>query len=170
MNKKTVIIIISSVLAAVILAVGLYFLITKVFLKNENETKIYKNPTIVVESVEGKVGETVKVPVRVYKNPGVMAYVINFGYDTSALSYVDYESGDFLTDYQFSTHNGTLTFVNLENKDIKEDGVMVYLKFRILETDKDKTEIEIKLNGQDAANSKEQYIKFEGENGTVTIK
>ena len=166
MNKKTVLIIISSILAAIILGIGIYVLITEVFSKNES----YTNPTIVVENVEGKVGETVKVPVKVYKNPGVMAYLLNFEYDTSVLSYVDYESGDFLTDYQFSTHNGTLTFVNLENQDVKEDGVMVYLKFRILETDKDKTEIKINLNGQDAANREEQYVKFEGRNGTVTIK
>ena len=128
------------------------------------------SPTIEVESVEGKVGDTIKVPVRVYKNPGVMGYFLNFEYDDSVLTYVEYEKGDFLTNYEFSTYNGVLSFVNVENKDVDENGVLFYLKFRIKETDKNETEIKLNLTGEEAANSQEKWVKFEGENGTVTIK
>lgn len=130
----------------------------------------YSDPTIAVEDVEGKVGDTVKVPVKVYKNPGVMSFLLSFQYDDSILSYEGYENGDVLSNYQFNDSNGNLAFVNLEQGDVDKDGVMFYLNFKILKNEKENTEIKINITGEDAANSAEQFVKFEGSNGTVTIK
>ncbi len=161
-NKKTIIITVSALVAVIAIV------LVAVLLNGGFNSP--SSPTIEIGSVEGQVGETIKVPVKIYKNPGVMAYMLNFEYDSNVLSYVDYEKGDFLTNYEFSAYNGVLNFVNVENKDVDENGVLFYLKFKILKTDQKKTEIALNLTGEEAANSQEKWVKFEGENGTVTIK
>lgn len=160
-NKKAIIISASAIVVAIAIVL--------VIIGLNGGLKFYSSPTIVVEDVKAKVGSTIKVPVKVYKNPGVMAYMINFEYDTTVLQYVDYEKGDFLTDYNFSTNNGTLTFVNLENSDVAKNGTMFYIKFKVLKTDKEATEITINLPEGSAGNSKEELVNFAGENGTVKI-
>lgn len=161
-NKKAIIIAVSSI----VVIIGI---IAAAFLINGGFSS-YSSPTIVVENAEGKVGDTIKIPVKVYENPGVMSFLLDFKYDDSILSYEGYENGDVLTNYQFNDSNGNLAFVNLEQGDVAKDGALFYLNFKILKNDKDKAEIKINLTGQDAANSSEQFVKFEGENGIVTIK
>ncbi len=204
MNKKTLIIVVSCILAVAVLAASIFCLIKFVFKggentenkkpditaenndndnsdtsnstnskpeNNTNESDVfYDTPTIAIKDVIGKAGDTVKVPVKMYKNPGIMAYILNFKYDPAVLEYKGYKEGDFLTDYSFTAKNGVLTFVNVENDDVKEDGTMFYIEFKILDSKASRTEIKLNLTGEDAANINEQFVALAADNGTVTIK
>ncbi len=169
MNKKTIIIIVSCILAVAVLAGGIFCLVKFVF-KDGEKAKTYDTTTIAIEDASGKVGNTIKVPVKMYKNPGIMAYMLNFEYDDTVLEYKGYKKGDFLTDYSFNAANGILSFVNVEDEDVKQDGTMFYLEFKILDTKETKTEIKLNLTGEDAANINEQFVTLAADNGTVTIK
>lgn len=169
MNKKTLIIVVASILAVAVLAGGIFCLVKFVFNGGE-KAKTYDTTTVAIEDVSGKVGDTVKVPVKMYKNPGIMAYILNFEYDTAVLEYKGYKEGDFLTDYSFNAKDGVLTFVNVENDDVKEDGTMFYIEFKILDSKASSTEIKLNLTGEDAANINEQFVALSADNGTVTIK
>ena len=75
-----------------------------------------------------------------------------------------------MTDYTFQDEDGTLMFANIENGDIEKDGTLFYIKFKIKETDKKTTNINLVLTGQDAANSKLETIPFDAVNSTVKIR
>lgn len=169
MSKKAIIIIVASILAVAVLAGGIFCLVKFVF-KDGEKTKTYETTTIAIEDVSGKVGDTIKVPVKMYKNPGVMAYMLNFEYDPAVLEYKGYKEGDFLTDYSFNDANGKLSFVNVEDNDVKENGTMFFLEFKILDSKSATTDIKLNLTGEDAANYNEQFVELSADNGTVTIK
>lgn len=56
------------------------------------------NFTIAVESVEAQVGDTIEVKFNISDNPGFVAFVFNFSFDSNALEYVDLEVGDDAAD------------------------------------------------------------------------
>ncbi len=206
MNKKTLIIIIASVLAVAIIATGVILVLKNSFEKkpvsnndvssiitssetestensstsskaetvssavsSKTETTVSKGTVITVESVSGKVGKKVTVPVSIKDNPGFMAMLLQFDYDASVLKYKGYTQGDFLTNYQFNDENGTLRFLNLEDKDVKNNGVLVNLEFEILSEKAEKTDIKLVVGKDSIANQKEELISAKSLNGTVTI-
>jgi len=164
-KKKLIIIIVASVLAVALLATGGYFLI-----KNGFSAGTSGKAVISVESVSAKVGDTVKIPVKISGNKGFMGFLLEFQYDNEALKYDGYDKGDVITDYEFSDNDGTLSFVCIENDDVKKNGTLVYLKFKVLDTKKNSAEIKVNVNKESFANSNEEYVVFNGKNGTVTIK
>lgn len=172
MNKKTLIIIIASILAIALIATGVILVLKNSFLKNDGSSDISSGSSdtvITVGSVSGKVDKKVTVPVSIKGNPGFMAMLLEFNYDTSVLKYKGYTQGDFLTDYQFNDDNGTLRFLNLEDGDVKDNGVLVNLEFEIVSDSAEKTDIKLTVASDSIANQKEQLISATGENGTVTI-
>ena len=167
MDKKKIIIITVSVIVAVaLIATGLVFLLKSNFKSNDSNTD---NTLISIEDVEGKVGEKVKVPVKIKNNPGIMAMVIEFKYDPKALKYLGYDKGTFLNDYQFADDNGTLRFLNLEDNDLKKDGVLVYIEFEVLDSKESKTEVKINDKQVQISNYDEKLLESEFKNGFVNI-
>ena len=172
MNKKTLIIIIASVIAVALIATAAIVILSKSFSKKDNDTSsgiIASDAVIIVGSVKGEVGKKVSVPVSIKNNPGIMAMLLEFKYDNAVLKYKGYTQGDFLTEYQFNDDNGTLRFLNLEDGDVKKDGVLVNLEFEIL-TKTDKTDITINVADDAIANYNQDLIAVKGVNGEVKIK
>lgn len=122
---------------------------------------------VTVGTVSGSKGDIVKVPVKMSGNPGFVAALMSFKYDTSAVKYIGYEKGTFLTDYEFADNNGVLKFLCLENKDVKKNGLLFNIKFEIL---KDSAESDIKLDIEDIVNYDEESIKFQAESGKIKKK
>lgn len=139
--------------------------------KNESAASkpVSKNTVITVGSVSGSVGKKITVPVSIEGNPGIMAMLLEFNYDNTVLKYKGYTPGDFLTNYQFNDQNGTLRFLNLEDKDVNKNGVLVNIEFEILKSTP-KTEVKVNVAEDSIANQKEQLISAKGVNGSVTIK
>ena len=137
--------------------------------KVESSKPVSKDTVITVGSVSGSVGKKVTIPVSIEGNPGIMAMLLEFGYDNTVLKYKGYTQGDFLTNYQFNDQEGTLRFLNLEDNDVSKNGVLVNLEFEILKSTS-KTDVTIKIGKDSIANQKEELISAKGVNGTVTIK
>ncbi len=170
MNKKVFIIIISSILALALVITGVILILKSSFFSNNSNIGSSKNTVISVESVSGKKGETVIVPVSIKGNPGFMAMLLEMKYDAKVLKYKGYQKGDFLTNYEFNDVDGTLRFLTLENSDVDKNGVLVNIEFEILDTNTKKTDINFNISKNQVANQNQDFVTTEYKNGIVTIK
>lgn len=179
-NKKKIIIISAVAVAVVATIIGVTVLLVSLYAANDKEPATSTDVVVSddyaeqdgdaqlsVGSAEGKKGDIVKIPVKISNNPGFMASLMNFKYDTSTLKYIGYEKGDFLKDYEFVDKNGVLKFLGCEDSDINKNGLLFNLKFEIL---KDSAKAEIKLEIEDMINYDEKSIKTAVENGNITVK
>ena len=162
--KKNVIIIAAVVLAVAIIAVGAIFVIPAIT-GGKNSTPVIKVGSETVSS-----GKTVKVPVTISENPGFMAILLEFEYDTKLLKYVNYSEGSFLDDYNISEKDGVIKFLSLGDKDIKKNGEIVYLEFEAIGAAGSEAEIKLNLAEGSICNFDEEVIKGKAENGKITIK
>ena len=170
MNKKLLIIVISSVLALALVITGVILILKSSFFKKDFNGSSSKNTVITVESVSGKKGKTVTVPVSIKGNPGFMTMLLSMDYDTEVLKYKGYQKSDFLTDYEFSDIDGTLRFLTLEDTDINKNGVFVNIVFEILDDKVSETKITFNTDENQIANSAQKFVTAEFENGVVKIK
>lgn len=171
-NKKTIIIITASVLAAVALIAGLTVWLLNVFKSDDKSVSSGKSgdAVITVESVSEKAGKNIKIPVKFTGNPGAMGFFLQFEYDTQALEYLSFEKGELLTDCEVSEQDGTLKLVSVEDNDITKDGVMVYLNFKIKDNATGRSEIKLICDENSVCNYDEQSVPVKTENGKVTVK
>ena len=171
-NKKTIIIITASVLAAVALIAGLTVWLVNVFKSDDKSVSSGKSgdAVITVESVSEKAGKNIKIPVKFTGNPGAMGIFLQFEYDTEALEYLSIEKGELLTDCEVSEQDGTLKLVSVEDNDITKDGVMVYLNFKIKDNATGRSEIKLICDENSVCNYDEQSVPVKTENGKVTVK
>lgn len=171
-NKKTIIIITASVLAAVALIAGLTVWLVNVFKSDDKSVSSGKSgdAVITVESVSEKAGKNIKIPVKFTGNPGAMGFFLQFEYDTQALEYLSFEKGELLTDCEVSEQDGTLKLVSVEDNDITKDGVMVYLNFKIKDNATGRSEIKLICDENSVCNYDEQSVPVKTENGKVTVK
>lgn len=167
-KKKLTIIITASVLAALVLIAGLIFWLTGFF--KDGSSSNGGNATITVGAVSGEVGKTVKVPVKLANNPGAMGFLLRFEYDTEALEYINFEKGELLSDCEVSNKDGVLTLVSVEDNDITDNGVMVYLSFKIKDGASGKSEIKLVCDENSVCNYDEDSILVKAVNGEITVK
>lgn len=167
MKKKIVIIVAAVVVALAVLITGT-ILLSKSLFKDAEGSK-GGDTVITVGEVSGKAGDTVKVPVKLSGNPGIMACMLEFDYDTESLKYVDYKKGDFLKDYEIAENDGKIRFISVEDADTDENGVILYLNFEVLEKAKT-SEIKITIPENSICNYDEEVITATGVNGKVTVK
>lgn len=129
-----------------------------------------KKAEINVGTVSGKKGKTVRVPVTIDANPGIMAMLIDFEYDTEVLAYKGYSEGNVLSDYEFSDKNGKLSFLCVESKDVKETGDLFYIEFEIKSDKVKETPVKIKITDQSISNWNEEFVLAKTTDGKVKIK
>lgn len=172
-KKKLILIIVASVLALAVVITGAV-LLAKSFFKGSSDSgsegsATKSSITVSVGTAEGEVGSTVKIPVSCSDNPGFMAIVGDIVYDNAKLKYVGYEKGDFLTDYSFNDKGGVLTFLSVEDGDVKDNGVLFNLKFEIIAEDSGKTDVKVVIEEDEICNMNEELIPVVCKNGSVTI-
>lgn len=100
-------------------------------------TPVYEKisgPTISVGNTIAKAGDTVKIPVRIYNNPGINGASISISFD-SKLTLKKVKNGDALDDLNFTkpgelTNPCTILWDGIDES-IKEDGEMLVLSFKI---------------------------------------
>ncbi len=119
-------------------------------------------PAISVGKVDGYTGTTVKVPVTVTLNPGVISVRMEIKYDAASLEFVGVDSGLFnADDTNASAKDGVIT-VFVENSaiaDMTDNGVAFYLNF----TAKNEADAEYALEANIIADS---TINVEGDEVT----
>ncbi len=133
--------------------------------------KSNKSGTVIsIGSAKAKVGESVKIPVEISGNPGILAWNIVFKFDSEVLEYVGYDQGDLFSDYMAFEKAGQVGVNCIENEDIKGDGKLITLEFKVIGDDIKKTQIAVDMEKSSICNNNEELITFTDENGTVKIK
>lgn len=151
---------------ALLLAVALIFTLGAVGCSKKKTDGL----VISVESVKAKAGKTVEVPVEISGNPGIMALLIGFEFDAEQLQYAGFEKGKVFSDYEIAENDGELKLMCLENEDVKGDGELVTLKFKVVGKNNAKTDVKVVIEDNSICNYDEELIKATGEDGTVKIK
>lgn len=128
------------------------------------------NVTISVGSATAKVGDTVKLPVTIKGNPGIMGLIIDFKFDSAQLKFIGFEKGKIFSDYETSDVDGTVRLTCLEDEDVKGDGELITLEFKVIGKEATTTEVDVALEENSICNYNEELIRANGESGTVKIK
>lgn len=139
---------------------------------NENNSVINKpDSSVTVENIETSRGKEILVPVVLKNNPGIMASAFEINYNTDVLEYNGYTEGDVFENYKFIEKENSIFFTNIENGDVKKDGVIFNLKFKVKENASlGDTKIDINITNQSFVNYNEEFVNLNGGNAIVTIK
>ena len=88
---------------------------------------------IEIGTVEGCIGEEIKVNVTFAQNPGVAGAELILGYDTDKLEFVGFENGEILSNMMTNDkYNGNQLYISWVNDSNAEgDGVVLTLTFKI---------------------------------------
>ncbi len=164
MNKKLIIIIVAGVLSLALLITGAVLLFTNAFGKEKGE------PILTVATVEGKVGDTVTVPIKISNNPGFIVIGTTFTFNQEALEYVGFEKGNLLDNYDFNLTDEGLKFISLEDKDVKRNGTIVKLKFKITKKAEKSNEIGITLMSDGICDSETNAYTAKIKTGAINLK
>ena len=125
---------------------------------------------IVSKTVKVAENGDVEVLIDIAGNPGIMALLIGFEFDAEQLQYAGFEKGKVFSDYEIAENDGELKLMCLENEDVKGDGELVTLKFKVVGKNNAKTDVKVVIEDNSICNYDEELIKATGENGTVKIK
>lgn len=126
--------------------------------------------TISIGSAEAKVGDTVKLPVSIKGNPGIMAMQIDFKFDSECLQFVGFEKGKIFSDYETSDSKGIVRLITVENENVKGDGDILTLEFKVTGDKSKSTDVSIDLEKSQFCNYDEELFSAECKSGTVKIK
>ena len=120
-------------------------------------------PKIVVSSVSGSAGNTVKVDVVLENNPGVAYLLLTLKYDKSAMTLMSVENGELLKDFDEG--------VNLQwsaNKNVTENGLLCRLTFAVPKSVETGV-YDLEMTFQEARNEKLENIKFYSVKGQLIV-
>ncbi len=107
-----------------------------------------------------KTDETVRIPVFIAGNPGLMGMKLSVDYDASLLKLDSVTRGDLLSDGMFShnTTEGALVLVWSGTEDVTEDGELFVLQFSLLKELEQETKLRISYSQVDTFNSAWQDV------------
>ena len=134
------------------------------------------NPTITLESVSGKPGDSVTVAVRITENPGIIAARLKISYDSSALQLTNVVDAGILGEYNFgdnlSSNPYIVTWSNgTAQADYTANGDLVYLTFKIADDAQvGSLPITISYDEEEIFNKALENINFAITAGNVTVE
>lgn len=147
-------------------------------------TNVYATTTedtiITVSSDTTTPGSIINVDLSIKNNPGIIAMAFCVKYDTAIFEYVDYTEG-YLTNYTITNHSdkGVVSFVGVEDRNVKTEGTFLTLNFKIKATAKNGIyNLTIMNNNPDKygtglhnsfANSNEEFVSVTVVNGTIKV-
>ncbi len=122
-------------------------------------------PQLVVSTVAAMPGDEVSVPITLQNNPGIGVINPKFVFDSSRLQWLGYEEGG-LKGWTVTEKAG----VWLGNSDSDFNGVILTLRFKVLEAARDGlAEVRLICGDGDAYNYAEELILFELISGGVQV-
>ncbi len=126
-----------------------------------------------IKDISAKVGDTVKIPVKISDNPGIFAGQFYFEYDATALEYIDYEQSKLFSDYEVEGKDGVVACIisrEVSDNDTKENGDIITLVFDV-KKDAKAGDYTIKIGDKTLiCNLDEQIITPKIESGKITVK
>ena len=123
-----------------------------------------ENPRLIVSVEHAAPGEEATVSISTENNPGIMALVLGIQYDVNVLSLEGFEDAGF-TDWTVAEKA-----VWIGNSDNSFDGVILKLKFRVLDTvPEGLAAVTVVCGDGDASTSQEEPISFTVVSGGVVV-
>ena len=124
------------------------------------------SPTVSVSSATANPGDTFKLSVSLKNNPGINTFSFGIDYDETKLELIDVDINKNL--------GGQFAFIEkavwLNGEDIKTDGEVLTLEFRVLEkAEKGDTKVKVTYDEGDIANYAEEDVNFKVTSGNVVI-
>lgn len=128
--------------------------------------------TVIVDTVDANVGDSVIVKLKIRNNPGVMAMTISITYDSSALIFEKYYYGLVFSDYTLKEHpdRNIIRLVICEKNDTYGDGAIIGIKFKIAD-DAEATlhKMTVEYSGGDFCNYNQERLMPEIKSGGVNV-
>lgn len=130
---------------------------------------------ISLSDAKGAPGDTVSVTLDMPKNPGIIAAVVQVGYDDGVLKLVDAKDGKLLADGLFSDSYERNPYVlswdnALSTSNITSTGTLATLSFKILDGAKaGDTAITVTLEPGNFFDWQLQNVPFDAQDGKVTV-
>jgi hypothetical protein len=116
------------------------------------------------------------VNVAINKNPGISGFVVDLEYDKQLLKPIEVVQGDLISQGLFNSNfepqvnDGILKTTWFDVADIKSDGELFAVKFRVLSSEKTKTPISIKYQEGNIANQSLENVTLNLVDAKVIIK
>lgn len=163
MNKKLILIIVSSVLAVALLVTGAIFVV-----------KNLGGCTVSLKSEKALAGNTVEIPIKLSKNVGLYYGRLVINYDSENLGLASCVAGDVFEEFEYNDVDGTVNILvnQLGLTNAKEDGIVATLVFYIKDS-ADKGVYEIVIDEESAfcnVSDPEDLIFPKFKNGKITVK
>ena len=139
-----------------------------------DNTTFGNEPTIVVGNAEAAPGETVRIPIELANNPGVVVMGIMVGYDEN-LTLLGFEDTGLLPGQLHSTvieNPQPLFWGNTTSGNCTENGVIIYLEFKVADDAAPGTysiTVTYDYENYDIYNYDGEPIEFAIQNGAVTV-
>ena len=139
-----------------------------------DNTTFENEPTIVVGNAEAAPGETVRIPIELANNPGVVVMGIMVGYDEN-LTLLGFEDTGLLPGQLHSTvieNPQPLFWGNTTSGNCTENGVIIYLEFKVADDAAPGTysiTVTYDYENYDIYNYDGEPIEFAVQNGAVTV-
>ena len=137
-----------------------------------DSTPVVDKGNVTIGNFEGKTGDVIDVPIKLSENPGILAGMFIFEYDSKALEYVDYEQGDILDEYEVNATAGKVACVISSSalEDSKKNGTIITLQFKVKDGAA-KGDYIIKYSDESQiSNLNEEWIKPQISDGKITVK
>ena len=163
MNKKLILIIVSSVLAVALLVTGAIFVV-----------KNLGGCTVSLKSEKALAGNTVELPISLSNNVGLYYGQLIINYDSENLGLASCVEGDVFEEFEYNEVDGTVVILvnQLGLTNAKEDGTIATVSFYIKES-ADKGDYEISFDEESAfcnVSDPEDLIYPKFKNGTISVK
>lgn len=125
-----------------------------------SETEVY------ADAVRLRAGESVKIPVYIKNNAGIMGYLLTAEYDPEKVEINDISTGPCFANGLFE-HNlslqqkGRVDILWSNTQEVKEDGILLYFKIRAKEDiGEAKTQIRLTDSEEDTFNEKYENVSW----------
>ncbi len=156
-----------SVAVVILVVLGIFFFVGG---KTKSQDNSSNKLTISAASAEAKLNQTVEIPVKISQNPGIMALIVDFQFDSSILQYMGYNEGKVFKDCEIVEKEGVLTLICEDDADVKADGELITLKFKVKSDSAKETALKVVVADNSICNFNEELIAGVGQDGKIKIK
>ena len=137
-------------------------------------TLAVQSNTISAETVSANPGDTIKIPIKISENTGLMGFSINFSFDASALEIVDVEKSDVLSAGMFDDSVGTgknnyFKVIWCDTQNITKNGELFTLTFKVLPNATGNEIIKVAYDSKDTFNEKWESVELNCNDITVAV-
>ena len=109
------------------------------------------------DNVTANSSQTIRIPIAISDNPGLMGFKINVKYDSKVLTPISVEKGGVISsgsfDHNCGSENGTFDVIWNSSENMTDNGELIYLEFYVSDVVKiTETTIQISYSQQDTFN------------------